>query len=58
MPTYNALLIFEIGVVLLHRRVDGLERRHQVVEDGCTPRLALMLSKSTCIDDAHLLQHR
>ena len=54
--TYNAFLVLEVCVVLLHRRVDGLEGRHQVVEDGRTPCLALMLSKPTGIDDAHLLQ--
>lgn len=57
MSTYNALLVLEVCVVLLHGSIDGLERRHQVVEDGRTPCLALVLSKTTSVDDAHLLEY-
>ena len=57
LSTHNALLVLKVCVVLLHGSVDGLEGRHQVVEDGGAPCLALLLSKTTSIDDAHLLQH-
>ena len=57
MSTYDALLVLKIRVILLHRSVYGLERRYQVIEDGRTPCLALMLSKSTSVDNAHLLQY-
>ena len=58
MVTHNALFVFEVCIVLLHRSVDGLECGYQVVEDGRTPCLALVLPKPTSVDDAHLLQHR
>lgn len=35
--TYNVVFILKICVVLLHGRVDGLEGRYQVVEDGRSP---------------------
>jgi hypothetical protein len=55
--THNALFVLKVRVILLHGSVDGLEGRHQVVEDGRAPCLALLLSKTTGIDNAHLLQH-
>jgi hypothetical protein len=56
--TYDAFLVLEVCVVLLHGGIDGLEGRDQVVEDGRAPCLAFVLSKTTSVDDAHLLQHR
>jgi hypothetical protein len=56
--TYNVVFVLKIGVILLHGSVDGLERRHQIVEDGRSPCLALCLAESACIDDSHLLEHR
>jgi hypothetical protein len=56
--TYNVVLVLEVGIVFLHGCVDGLEGRHQVVEDGGAPCFALRLAKSACVDDAHLLEHR
>jgi hypothetical protein len=56
--TYNVVLVLKVGVVLLHRRIDGLEGRHQIVEDGSAPCFALWLAESAGVDDAHLLEHR
>jgi hypothetical protein len=55
--TYDVVFILKVRIVLLHRGVDGLEGRHQVVEDGSPPCLAFWLAESTCINDAHLLEH-
>jgi len=40
----------------LHGRVDGLEGRDQVVEDGSPPCFALKTLEAASVDDAHLLE--
>ncbi len=54
--TYNVVVVLKVDVVVLHGRVNGLEGRDQVVEDGGPPCLALEALEAARVDDAHLLE--
>lgn len=55
---YQVVIVLKVGLLLLHGGKDGLEGGDEVVEDDCSPLLALRLVESARIYDSHLLQNR
>lgn len=55
--TYEVLIVFEFGVLLVHRREQDLEGVYQIAEDDDSPLFPLILGEAASVDDAHLLEH-
>lgn len=55
---HQVIVVFELGLLLLHSSEDGLKGRDQVVEDDGSPLLAFCLVEAAGVYHSHLLQHR
>ena len=55
--SYQIVVVFKVGLLLLHGREDGLEGGDKVVEDNGPPLLAFGLVEAARINNPHLLQY-